>query len=65
MDLPRWQKVFANAASLNHKLDVHLQAVVFDADVHLDNVTSGGAAAGADFVVQSRKMLGDISSSLR
>lgn len=58
MDLPRWQKVFANATSLNHKLDVHLQAVVFDADVHLDNVISGGVATGPDFVVQSRKMLG-------
>lgn len=58
MTLPHWQQVFANAASLNHQLDVHLQAVVFDADVHLDNVISGGIGAGPDVVVQSRKMLG-------
>ena len=37
---------------------MHLQAVVFDADVHLDNVVSGGTGAGPDVVVQSRKMLG-------
>jgi hypothetical protein len=58
MTLPHWQEVFANAAGFNHKLDVHLQAVVFDADVHLDNVISGGIGAGPDVVVQSRKMLG-------
>jgi hypothetical protein len=58
MTLAEWQQVFANATSLNHKLDVHLQAVVFDADVHLDNVISGGIGAGPDVVVQSRKMLG-------
>ena len=58
MTMAKWQKVFANATGFNHKLDVHLQAVVFDADVHLDNVMSGGVAAGSDFVVQSRKMLG-------
>jgi hypothetical protein len=58
MTLAQWQQVFANAGSLNHKLDVHLQAVVFDADVHLDNVVSGGIGAGPDVVVQSRKMLG-------
>jgi hypothetical protein len=58
MTLTEWQQVFANATSLNHKLDVHLQAVVFDADVHLDNVISGGIGTGPDFVVQSRKMLG-------
>lgn len=58
MTLAHWQQVFANATSLNHKLDVHLQAVVFDADVHLDNVVSGGIDTGPDFVVQSRKMLG-------
>ena len=32
---------------MNHTLGVHLQAVVFDADVHLDNVVSGGARHGA------------------
>jgi hypothetical protein len=56
--LAEWQSVFKPAASLNHVLDVHLQAVVFDADVHLENVTSGGQPAGPDFLVQSRKMLG-------
>ncbi len=58
MPLAEWQQVFANALSLNHRLDVHLQAVVFDADVHLDNVTSGGIGTGPDVVVQSRKMIG-------
>ena len=58
MSLPQWQQVFANASSYTYKLDVHLQAVVFDADVHLDNVISGGIGAGPDVVVQSRKMLG-------
>jgi hypothetical protein len=57
--LTDWQKVFNTATSLDHKLDVHLQAVVFDADVHLENVVSGGQpASGGDFTVQSRKMLG-------
>ena len=58
LSLPEWQQVFAGATSLNHTLDVHLQAVVFDADVHLDNVVSGGTGTGPDVVVQSRKMLG-------
>ena len=58
LSLPEWQQVFAGAASKNHKLDVYLQAVVFDADVHLDNVISGGIGTGPDVVVQSRKMLG-------
>jgi hypothetical protein len=40
-------------------LPVKLEPVVFDADVHLDNVVSGGASQpGGDSVVQSRKMLG-------
>ena len=58
LSLAEWQQVFAGAASKNHKLDVYLQAVVFDADVHLDNVMSGGVGSGPDVVVQSRKMLG-------
>ena len=58
LSLPEWQQVFAGATSKNHTLDVHLQAVVFDADVHLDNVVSGGIGTGPDVVVQSRKMLG-------
>lgn len=60
MDLPRWKKLFQNVTSLNDKLGVRMQAVVFDADVHLDNVTSGGVKdpAYGDFKVLSRKMLG-------
>jgi hypothetical protein len=58
LTVPDWKKVFAPVTSLSHKLDVELQAVVFDADVHLDNVVSGGQPTGGDFVVQSRKMLG-------
>jgi hypothetical protein len=59
LDLARWQFLFENLTSLTDPLQVDLEPVVFDADVHLDNVTSGGAPTGAgDFVVQSRKMLG-------
>jgi hypothetical protein len=59
MTLAQWQELF-DVKSLNDKLPVKMQAVVFDADVHLDNVTSGGAKdpAYGDFKVQSRKMLG-------
>ncbi len=58
--LVEWQKVFASLGSFNDQLDVELQAVVFDGDVHLDNVTSGGVkdTVAGDFKVQSRKMLG-------
>lgn len=60
MTLAQWQKLFKNVTSLNDDLDVVMQAVVFDADVHMDNVTSGGVKdpATGDFKVQSRKMLG-------
>jgi len=60
MTLAQWQKLFKDVKSVNDVLDVRMQAVVFDADVHLDNVVSGGAkdAAAGDFTVQSRKMLG-------
>jgi len=60
LTMTEWKDVFENATGPNHKLDVHLEAVVFDADVHLDNVIAGGVAAGPDFVVQSRKMIGYI-----
>lgn len=55
-----WKQLFKDVNSLNDTLKVHMQAVVFDADVHLDNVTSGGVFDPAynDFKVQSRKMLG-------
>jgi hypothetical protein len=59
LTLSQWQKLF-NVTSLNDSLDVQMQAVVFDADVHLDSVTSGGTEdpAYGDFKVLSRKMLG-------
>jgi hypothetical protein len=53
-----WKKLFNNLTSPADLLQVLMQPVHFDADVHLDNVTVGGTPAGADFVVQSRKMLG-------
>ncbi len=58
--LVEWKKVFASLTSLDEQLKVELQAVVFDGDVHLDNVTSGGVKddVANDFKVQSRKMLG-------
>jgi hypothetical protein len=58
LTLAQWQQLFKNVSSLNDTLDVTMQAVVFDADVHLDHVVSGGTAAGGDFTVPSRKMLG-------
>jgi hypothetical protein len=64
-DLPTWQKVFANLTSLDQQLPVDLQAVVFDGDVHLENVKSGGIKdpLHADFKVLSRKMLGYVQLS--
>jgi hypothetical protein len=59
LDLPRWQFLFNNIINMTDPLAVDLEPVVFDADVHLDNVISGGAATpSGDFIVQSRKMLG-------
>ena len=62
---PSWQKVFAKLTSLDEQLPVNLQAVVFDGDVHLKNVQSGGVKdpLHADFKVQSRKMLGYVQVS--
>ena len=40
--LADWKKIFKNLTSLDEQLPVELHAVVFDADVHLDDVTSGG-----------------------
>jgi hypothetical protein len=59
VSLAQWKKLF-DVAALSDSLDVEMQAVVFDADVHLDNVTSGGIKdpAHGDFKVLSRKMLG-------
>jgi hypothetical protein len=58
-----WQKLFNNLKSPADLLEVLMQPVHFDADVHLDNVTVGGTPAGSDFVVQSRKMLGYVQLS--
>jgi hypothetical protein len=59
LDKPRWQFLFNNIINMTDPLAVDLEPVVFDADVHLDNVISGGAATpNGDFIVQSRKMLG-------
>lgn len=59
--LAEWKKVFGpQLNNLDEQLKVELQAVVFDGDVHLDNVTSGGVKdpSSGEFKVQSRKMLG-------
>ena len=65
MTLAQWQQVNKQVTSLNQTLDVKMQAVVFDADVHLDNVVSGGEKdpVYGDFKVQSRKMLGYVQLS--
>ena len=58
LSLADWKKVFQQVTSKSDVMPVQLQAVVFDADVHLDNVSSGGAPSGGDFIVQSRRMIG-------
>jgi hypothetical protein len=60
LSLADWQKLFKNVTSLNDDLKVEMEAVVFDADVHMDAVTSGGIKdeTYGDFKVQSRKVLG-------
>ncbi|HEX7946624.1 MAG TPA: hypothetical protein VF495_18290, partial [Phenylobacterium sp.] len=63
LTLPQWQKLFNNAASLNHTLDVNLQAVLFDADVHLDDIVAGGRTVGGETVVPTRDMLGYVQLS--
>ena len=67
LSIPEWQNLYQGKAiaDKDHVLQVELQAVVFDADVHLDNVTSGGVADAVynDFAVQSRKMLGYVQLS--
>jgi hypothetical protein len=52
--------MFAAVNSHADVLPVRMQAVVFDADVHLDGVVSGGSVdpLTGDTVVQSRQMLG-------
>ena len=55
-----WTPLLGKLTSLDEQLPVELQAVVFDGDVHFDNITSGGSkdTHRGDFKVQSRKMLG-------
>ena len=58
-NLSDWQKVFNGLTGTDEQLPVDLQAVVFDGDVHFNDVTSGGKPTGSgQFTVQSRKMLG-------
>ncbi|HXO77530.1 MAG TPA: hypothetical protein VN824_19895, partial [Puia sp.] len=50
--------------SFSEQLPVLLQAVVFDGDVHMDDVTSGGTpVGGGEFIVQSKKRLGYVQIS--
>ena len=62
LSIAEWSDLYKGKIIVDKKfkLDVKMQAVVFDADVHLDNVTSGGVKdpVSNDFKVQSRKMLG-------
>ena len=55
----KWQDLFTGIMP-GDKLDVEMQAVLFDADVHMRNITSGGVkdTVSGDHKVQSRKMLG-------
>ncbi len=61
----QWAQVNKQVKNADDTLEVKMQAVVFDADVHLDNVISGGEKdpAYGDFKVQSRKMLGYVQLS--
>ncbi len=64
----QWKKLYQSSPIPNDKnftLDVEMQAVVFDADVHLNDVTLGGVAdpVYGDFKVQSRKMMGYVQIS--
>ncbi|WP_293676944.1 hypothetical protein [uncultured Phenylobacterium sp.] len=59
LTLPEWQQLFAGAANLDHTLDVHLQAVLIDCDVHLDNIVGGGSEGrDGETVVQAHDLLG-------
>ncbi|HTI92562.1 MAG TPA: hypothetical protein VL727_18330, partial [Puia sp.] len=50
--------------SFSEQLPVLLQAVVFDGDVHMDDVTSGGTpVGGGEYIVQSKKRLGYVQIS--
>ncbi|HTL07485.1 MAG TPA: hypothetical protein VL307_04475 [Chitinophagaceae bacterium] len=64
--LAKWKAhVFANINSLDDQLPVILQAVVFDGDVHMDNLSSGAVKdpVTGDFITQTRKMMGYVQLS--
>jgi hypothetical protein len=65
MSPAQWLLVNKQVTTPDHTFKVEMQAVVFDADVHLDNVVSGGEKDPeyGDFKVQSRKMLGYVQLS--
>ena len=67
LPLAKWKDLYQGKPISNKDflLDVRMQAVVFDADVHLNDVTLGGVAdpVYGDFKVQSRKMLGYVQIS--
>jgi len=65
LSLPDLQKIFGPATGKSDTMKVEMQAVLFDADVHFDSITSGGVKdpVHGDFVVQSRKMLGYVQIS--
>jgi hypothetical protein len=67
LPLAKWKDLYQGKSISNFDflLDVKMQAVVFDADVHLNDVTLGGVAdpVYGDFKVQSRKMLGYVQIS--
>ena len=65
MTLSQLQQLFKQVTAKTDVLPVQMQAVVFDADVHLDGVVSGGTkdAVTGEIIVQSRKMLGYVQLS--
>jgi hypothetical protein len=60
MTAAQWHQLFSHVNSKSDPIPVEMHAVTFDADVHLDNIVSGGKSdpARGDFTVQSRKMVG-------
>lgn len=65
-DISDWNPaVFANVTSLDQQLPVLLQPVVYDGDVHIDDVVTGGVKdpVRGDYKVQTRKALGYVQLS--
>lgn len=65
MSVPQLQQLFKQVTARSDVLPVQMQAVVFDANVHLDDVVSGGTIdpVSGETVVQSRQMLGYVQLS--